>query len=61
VAESVPVSTLEVGDLVVVHTNDVVPADGSIVLGSGLLSDTLLSGERLHILSLSLPWTYPQD
>jgi len=45
--EELPVNELEVGDVVVVRTGDVLPVDGVVVAGEAVIDESALTGESL--------------
>src|SRR5688572_23487458 len=45
--DEVPVAEIEVGDVVVVRTGDVVPVDGVVVSGEAVIDESALTGESL--------------
>lgn len=47
--ESVPVEQLRVGDCVLVRANEMIPADGEIIEGSGAVNQAELTGESLPV------------
>jgi heavy metal translocating P-type ATPase len=49
VIEEVPVEDVEVDDVIVVRTGEVVPVDGVLVSGEGVLDTSTLSGEPLPV------------
>src|SRR5690606_34311737 len=49
VLEEVPVSEVEVGDIVVVLPNGVAPVDGEVIEGHGTMDESFLTGEPFEI------------
>jgi len=49
VDESVPAAALEIGDRLLVHPGETVPADATIVEGYSAIDESLLSGESLPV------------
>ncbi|HVA85891.1 MAG TPA: HAD-IC family P-type ATPase, partial [Candidatus Saccharimonadales bacterium] len=47
--EQVPVREVQIGDVVVVRTGEVVPVDGTLVSGQAVLDTSTLSGEPLPV------------
>src|SRR5690606_6135439 len=45
----VPIETIQSGDMVVVKPCKQIPVDGKIVAGSSLFVESMVSGERLHV------------
>jgi K+-transporting ATPase ATPase B chain len=48
--ELVPASTLKKGDLVLVETNDVIPADGEVVSGAAVVNESAVTGESAPVI-----------
>jgi cation transport ATPase len=47
--EQVPIADVQTGDVVVVRTGEVIPVDGSIVVGEAVVDTSTLSGEPLPV------------
>ena len=47
---AVPVSALEVGDTVVVHSGEMIPVDGEVLTGHGTIDQKTITGESLPVL-----------
>ena len=45
--QTVPVSQLRVGDVVIVKTGDAIPADGKVISGEGTVNKAFLTGENM--------------
>ena len=50
VVVAVPVSSLAVDDIVVVHSGEIIPVDGEIVSGQGTIDQKTITGESLPVL-----------
>src|ERR1035438_5960080 len=50
VVVAVPVSALEVGDTVVVHSGEMIPVDGEVLTGHGTIDQKTITGESLPVL-----------
>ncbi len=48
--ETVPASVIRVGDIVLVRAGDVIPADGTVILGGGAVNESMITGEALPVL-----------
>ena len=46
---SVPISHIKTGDLIRVHTGNVVPLDGEMVSGEAMLNQASLTGESVPV------------
>lgn len=49
ILEDIPASAVKIGDIVVIKQGEIVPVDGIIIKGSGLVDESALTGESLPV------------
>ena len=47
--DKIPISALNIGDVVVIKDGESIPCDGQLITGNGLLNESMLTGESLPI------------
>jgi K+-transporting ATPase ATPase B chain len=48
--ETVPASSLNKGDIVLVDTNDIIPADGQVIQGAAVVNESAVTGESAPVI-----------
>jgi Cu+-exporting ATPase len=47
--EEVPATVIKVGDVVLVRAGDIIPVDGEVIEGSGVVNESMVTGESLPV------------